>query len=128
MLVLSDDIDASRDFYRDVVGMEVGARPPLAFPGYWLYAGREPCLHIAERAVYTSHSASDRARRPRGRRARRRRRPLAFAADDYDGVLGRLTSHGIAPVPNIVPGVQRQLFFDDPNGVRVEVNFALDPS
>lgn len=128
VLVLSDDIDASRDFYRDVVGMEEGARPPLEFPGHWLYAGPVPCLHIAERAAYTSHSATLGLAVPADGSPGGAVDHLAFAADDYDGVLGRLTSHGIAPVPNLVRGVQRQLFFDDPNGVRVELNFALDPS
>jgi catechol 2,3-dioxygenase-like lactoylglutathione lyase family enzyme len=35
VLVLSDDIDRTRDFYCDVVGLEVGERPPLEFPGDW---------------------------------------------------------------------------------------------
>ncbi len=128
VLVLTDDIDASRDFYRDVVGMSEGARPPLAFPGHWLYAGRVPCLHIADRVSYAAHSAT------LGLAVRADGRPggavdhLAFSADDYDGVVDRLAHHGLTPVPNLVPGVQRQLFFDDPNGVRVELNFALDPS
>ena len=49
VLVLSDDIDGSRDFYCATVGVTVGERPPLPFPGYWLYAGGRPCLHIADR-------------------------------------------------------------------------------
>ena len=39
VLVLSDDIEATREFYCQVVGLRVGERPPLEFPGYWLYAG-----------------------------------------------------------------------------------------
>ncbi|MGA9635595.1 MAG: VOC family protein, partial [Solirubrobacterales bacterium] len=58
VLVLTDDIDASRDFYRDALGLEVGDRPPLEFPGYWLYAEGVPCVHVAERAAYTAHSAT----------------------------------------------------------------------
>lgn len=125
VLVLSDDIDHCRDFYRDVVGMAEGARPPLEFPGHWLYAGQVPCLHIAERTAYTTHCAG------LGLAVRADGRPggavdhLAFAADEYDEVTRRLASRGVEPVTNLVPGVQRQLFFDDPNGVRVELNFAL---
>jgi catechol 2,3-dioxygenase-like lactoylglutathione lyase family enzyme len=125
VLVLSDDIDATRDFYRDVVGLEVGSRPPLEFPGYWLYAGPVPCLHVADRAAYRVHSATlglDVA--PQGEPGG----PidhLAFAADQYESFLEKLQERGIVAVPNTVPGVQRQLFIDDPNGVRVELNFAL---
>ncbi|MGH2860650.1 MAG: VOC family protein [Solirubrobacteraceae bacterium] len=65
VLVLSDDVDATRDFYRDVVGLRVGPRPPLGFPGHWLYRagpgdgdpGRA-CLHVAERSAYLAHAAS----------------------------------------------------------------------
>ena len=49
---------------------------------------------------------------------------MAFAAEDYETVLARLERLGIDAVPNTVPGVQRQLFIDDPNGVRLELNFA----
>ena len=57
VLVLSDDIDATRDFYCAVVGLTVGERPPLAFPGYWLYAGATACVHVAERRPYAAHAA-----------------------------------------------------------------------
>ncbi len=46
-LVLCDDVDHTRDFYRDVLGLRDGFRPDLGFPGYWLYAGDVPCIHIA---------------------------------------------------------------------------------
>ena len=51
-LVLSDDIDATRDFYCDVLGMREGFRPKLDFPGYWLYVGGVPSIHIAEWKSY----------------------------------------------------------------------------
>ena len=44
-LVLTDDIEATRDFYRDALGLTVGPRPPLSFAGYWLYAGGARELH-----------------------------------------------------------------------------------
>ena len=34
-LVLTDDLEGTRAFYCDALGFEVGARPPLEFPGYW---------------------------------------------------------------------------------------------
>jgi hypothetical protein len=71
-LVLTDDIESTRRFYCDVVGLRVGERPPLAFPGYWLYAGATPCLHIAERGPYSAHAAAmgPASRRLRPARAR----------------------------------------------------------
>ena len=55
-LVLTADIEATRDFYCRALGMQVGFRPPLEFPGYWLYVGDTPCIHIAEWQTYTAHS------------------------------------------------------------------------
>jgi catechol 2,3-dioxygenase-like lactoylglutathione lyase family enzyme len=35
--VQTNDLEATRDFYRDVLGLTEGFRPNLDFPGYWLY-------------------------------------------------------------------------------------------
>ncbi len=40
------DLEATKDFYTDIVGLEVGDRPPLAFDGYWLYCGGVPTVHL----------------------------------------------------------------------------------
>jgi catechol 2,3-dioxygenase-like lactoylglutathione lyase family enzyme len=121
VLVLSDDIDASRDFYRDAVGMTVGERPPLPFPGYWLYLDGKPCLHIADRERYAAQ-----ARRAGLRAPTRVHGPIdhvAFAANDYAAAAERLERGGIEAVSNSVPEAgMRQLFFNDPDGVRIEVN------
>jgi catechol 2,3-dioxygenase-like lactoylglutathione lyase family enzyme len=48
---------------------------------------------------------------------------LAFAGDDHKEAVARLERNGIEPRHNTVPGVgMRQLFFEDPNGVKIEVN------
>jgi catechol 2,3-dioxygenase-like lactoylglutathione lyase family enzyme len=119
VLVLSDDIDGSRDFYCATVGVTVGERPPLPFPGYWLYAGGRPCLHIADRAIYNDH-----ARRSGLRVAGTPSVDhVAFAATDYDEAAARLARGGVEAVRNEIPEAGlRQLFFDGPDGVRIEVN------
>ena len=40
------DLEATKNFYTDVVGLTVGDRPPLNFPGYWLYCGDVPTVHL----------------------------------------------------------------------------------
>jgi catechol 2,3-dioxygenase-like lactoylglutathione lyase family enzyme len=123
--VLSDDIDAARDFYECAVGLRTGDRPPLQFAGYWLYAGDAPCLHIADRAAYEAH-AEMLGLTVAGPRGRSRSGPvdhIAFNAADYAAVSERLARAGVDPVRNDVPcGGPRQLFFDDPDGLRVEIN------
>jgi catechol 2,3-dioxygenase-like lactoylglutathione lyase family enzyme len=124
LLVLSDDIEATRDFYRDVLGMREGERPPLEFPGYWLYLGDDPCLHVAERSAYAAHASTlgleVGASATSGGGAIDH---VAFVADDYEEISARLRRGGIEAVENAVPAAGlRQLFVEDPNGVRVEIN------
>jgi catechol 2,3-dioxygenase-like lactoylglutathione lyase family enzyme len=117
-LVLTDDVEATKAFYCEVLGFEAGPRPDLPFPGYWLYLEGVPCLHVAERAAYEAQLERMGLRRADGTVDH-----LAFAAEDHDALAARLEAAGIPAVANDVPAAGlRQLFFDDPNGVRVELN------
>ena len=40
------DLERAKNFYCDVLGLENGDRPPLGFPGYWLYSGGIPTVHL----------------------------------------------------------------------------------
>jgi catechol 2,3-dioxygenase-like lactoylglutathione lyase family enzyme len=121
MLVPTDDLEMTKAFYCDVLGFEVGERPPLEFPGYWLYLDGVACVHVAERAAYEAHAA----------RLGLSATPapidhVAFAAEGYEQLAERLDAGGIEAVANAAPGAGlRQLFFSDPNGVRIELNFQL---
>jgi catechol 2,3-dioxygenase-like lactoylglutathione lyase family enzyme len=123
VLVLTSDLERAREFYERGLGLRVGERPPLEFTGYWLYAGDTPCLHIADRASYRAHAQTLGLDVPEAPQPPGPVDHIAFAARDYDDVDGRLADLGIAPIRNDVPGGgPRQLFFDDPDGVRVEIN------
>jgi catechol 2,3-dioxygenase-like lactoylglutathione lyase family enzyme len=115
VLVLTDDLDATKAFYCDVLGLEVGERPMLPFPGYWLYADSVACVHVAERASYDAHASS------MGLPAKAS--PVdhvAFEAHGYDVLRERLEAAGVDVTSNrSAAGVQ--LFFDDPNGARIEL-------
>ena len=122
-LVLTDDLEATRDFYCQVLGLQVGFRPPLGFPGYWLYLGDVPCIHLAEWRTYTAHSNG------RGIPVSGRAEGtgpvdhIAFNATDYDEILERVQRHGVPVKGNIAsPNGLRQLFLMDPNGVKIEIN------
>jgi catechol 2,3-dioxygenase-like lactoylglutathione lyase family enzyme len=123
VLVLTEDIDRTRDFYRDALGLEVGERPPLEFPGYWLYAEGVPCVHVADRAAYTAHSAGTGIPASPPAEGTGALDHLAFSGDDHDEAVARLERSGVEAKRNTVPGIgMRQLFFKDPNGVKIEIN------
>lgn len=123
-LVLSDDIHQTRDFYRDVLGMTEGFRPQLDFPGYWLYLGDVPCIHIAEWQSYAEWTR--RVGIPVSTRA-----PatgpvdhIAFNGSGIDEVRARLTQRGLPFRENAIDDIgMKQLFTRDPNGVPIEINF-----
>ena len=122
VLVLSDDIESTREFYCAVVGLNVGRRPPLEFPGYWLYAGDTPCVHLAERTAYVRHATSLGLTMD-GAAGRGPVDHIAFNASDYEAVAAKVEASGVPAVRNTVPaGGPRQFFLDDPNGVRIEIN------
>jgi catechol 2,3-dioxygenase-like lactoylglutathione lyase family enzyme len=128
VLVLSDDIEATRRFYCRVVGLRVGERPPLAFPGYWLYAGATPCVHVAERVAYLRHAASLGLPTTGGDRGPVSVDHIAFNAADVERLNEQLETTGVTAVHNTVPnGGPHQVFIEDPNGVRIEINVSSGP-
>lgn len=122
VLVLSDDVERTRDFYCDVLGLETGDRPPLEFPGYWLYAGATAVVHVADRRSYAAHAAGLGMSVPEQDPGVGPLDHVAFSADDYDAVMERVERNGLTAVTLAGPGRPRQVFVQDPNGVRVEIN------
>lgn len=122
-LVLTDDLDGTRNFYRDALGLREGARPPLGFPGYWLYLGEVPCIHIAEWNTYRAHSIAAGISVSAPAPGTGPLDHIAFNAADLGAVKAQLLAHRIAYSVNEVPGAGlTQLFLKDPNGVKIEIN------
>ena len=116
VLILADDIEATRKFYVDIIGLEDGYRPDFGFPGYWLYLGGSACIHLAARRGAASADAAEPASGCIDH--------IAFSAEDIEGARATLEDRGIAYRHRRVPGAPlQQLFIRDPNGVSVEINF-----
>lgn len=108
-------IEELRDFYVAAVGLTVGPRPPLHSFGVWLYAGKTDVLHLSEM---------------RPSEQRRRGSDLtfdhvAFHCTDEQRFRERLTTLGISYRRAVIPeSGASQLFFRDPAGNGVELNFS----
>ena len=109
--VVTDRLDETREFY-ERLGLTVGARPDFPVPGLWLYAGGHPVLHVV--AVHDM---------PVVRRGALDH--MAFFGADIVATLGTLKQHRIAyrllRLPR--PWSTWQVFFLDPNGAEVEIDF-----
>lgn len=112
--VLTDDVARTVDFYHDLMGLADGYRPDLGFPGAWLYAGAQAVLHIV------------------GGKPREALRPgvidhIAFTATGLPATLEKLTARGVHYACRQQTGTGLwQVFFFDPNGAKIEVDFAAD--
>jgi catechol 2,3-dioxygenase-like lactoylglutathione lyase family enzyme len=123
-LVISDDIEATRRFYCDALGMRVGFRPELEFDGYWLYVGDVPCIHIGERVSYARYLESMGIPMSSGEPGSGMVDHVAFNGTGFDDMLDRLRALGVDAHANYVDEIGlRQLFLLDPSGIKVELNF-----
>lgn len=110
--VLTSDLDRCKRFYMGVLGLSEGYRPPLAFPGAWLYSGSQAVLHvIAGRGLPAD---------PQGVIDH-----MAFTAVNLQATVDTLKQHGISYELRRQKGPETwQLFCYDPDGARVELDFA----
>jgi catechol 2,3-dioxygenase-like lactoylglutathione lyase family enzyme len=107
-------LDEMRDFYRDVVGLAVGPRPPFRMFGYWLYAGDLPVVHLYE-------AADDEVRDTAQVNTFDH---IAFSATDPDAVEARLNALNVPYRVTAVPATaMKQIFVEDPAGNSVELQF-----
>jgi catechol 2,3-dioxygenase-like lactoylglutathione lyase family enzyme len=114
--ITTSDLARSRSFYMDVLGLTEGDRPPLGFPGHWLYAGDRAILHLV---------GDDGAVKRGGRKANQQGFDhIALAARGMKDLAERLKARGVSFETRDVPGRPRkQIFFLDPDGVKVELQF-----
>lgn len=110
--VATGDLDRSRRFYTEVLGLHEGDRPPFSRPGAWMYIGDQPLLHIST-----------------GRTATTRRSDafdhVAFTATDIEATRATLKRHGVYFEEYAVPDRElHQLFLRDPDGVEIELQFS----
>jgi catechol 2,3-dioxygenase-like lactoylglutathione lyase family enzyme len=104
-------------FYRDVVGLTVGERPPFRRFGYWMYAGPRAVLHLGEASATEACESGVEGTFDHA----------SFACTNRPEFERRLASLGIEYRVARVPLTgQVQLFFHDPAGNGVELAFSSD--
>jgi catechol 2,3-dioxygenase-like lactoylglutathione lyase family enzyme len=108
-------LEATRAFYVEVLGLAAGARPPFTFPGYWLYCGDRPVVHLAGTLGSPDERPDDTGKLDH----------VAFQASGLGGMLAKLKALGIAYDQRTVPLLElHQVFLTDPNGLKIELNYA----
>lgn len=126
-LVAADDIDATRDWYARVLGMKSGPHPDFGFPVHWMYIGEVDVVHIGPSAKM----AGDIQRKYLGRTSQGSSEGtgaidhIAFRATGLRTMLEHLKREKIGFTQRRANGQALfQLFFHDPNGIKIELNYA----
>ena len=108
---MSKRVEASRNFYRDVLGFREVSRPNFDFPVHWLF-NYGIMIHV----IY-NEAAPD----PDGE-IQTRGDHLALHCENLDEVERLLNEHGVPYRKNIVPERNIvQIFCRDPDGHHVEI-------
>jgi catechol 2,3-dioxygenase-like lactoylglutathione lyase family enzyme len=127
LLVASDDIDACRDWYARVLGMKSGPHPDFGFPVHWMYLGDVDVVHIGPSAK----QAGDIQKKYLGRTSQDAGTGtgaldhIAFRATGLRPMLQHLRSENVPFSQRRANGQALfQLFLYDPNGIKIELNYA----
>ena len=129
--VRTTQLEASRRFYVDVLGLQEGFRPPFDFPGLWLYKGDDEAqfgvVHIIGIDPDAPQGLNDYLgdKNEVSLHGSAAIDHLAFLATDLPDMRRRLVDAGLAFRERTVPSIGlHQIFVEDPSGVTIELNYA----
>jgi catechol 2,3-dioxygenase-like lactoylglutathione lyase family enzyme len=125
-LLQTADMEKTRKWYVDVLGMRVGPNPDFKFPVFWLYIGDRDVVHVTEGGAQVSENrkryVGQESQATTGSGAVDH---IAFRATGLRGMIAHLESLGVDFKQRQVDdqGLY-QLFMFDPNGVKIELNYS----
>ncbi|MAF48829.1 MAG: VOC family protein [Rhodospirillales bacterium] len=106
------DVDRSVKFYERVLDLKDGPVPKSHRPLRWVYAGDQPIIHISQSGADKGDGAKD----------SEIFQHIAFRVTDIEAARERIENLGIEHRFNEIEQFQvRQIFFDDPDGVTIEL-------
>ena len=124
--IRTTDLDTTRNFYVEVLGLAEGYRPSFDFPGHWLYCGERAVVHLigidpdggqglvdflGDRSADNSSGAGALDH-------------IAFRATDLAGLKTKLETRDIECRERTIPDLDLHLvFIEDPNGITIELNY-----
>ena len=137
------DVEASRRFYTEIIGLKVGPRPPFDFPGVWLYKGEPPAdlynpennygmVHVMGVDRYNPQALIDYmggADPDTQKDSTGALDHIALAVTGRAVMLERCRRGNVGFFERTVPALGlHQVFVKDPSGVTIELNFPASES
>jgi catechol 2,3-dioxygenase-like lactoylglutathione lyase family enzyme len=123
-LLVAKNLERTRKFYEEVLGMELAERPDFGFPGYWLKIGDDICVHLASQDPNDTRDTFLLKKHPRGTTGSGSVDHIAFLAKDANEVRDRIQKHKVPMHFRSFPDAKLfQIFLKDPDDVTIELNF-----
>jgi len=119
--IICADLDASLDFYRDVLEMSIADRPlPKGFPraAIGCFTNGEWCLHFFQAGAEQSAQFATLPQRRTGVLMH-----VSLRAEGYVATRARWEARGV-PVREFTVGDRHLVQFLDPDGVEIELTFS----
>jgi catechol 2,3-dioxygenase-like lactoylglutathione lyase family enzyme len=125
-LLVAKDLERTRNFYQQVLGLDVADRPDFGFPGYWLKTGDNICVHLASQDPNEIRDQFLLKKHPKGTSGSGSVDHIAFLAKNAHEVRERIQKNDVEmhfrSFPDAKPPLF-QIFLKDPDDVTVELNF-----
>ena len=123
-LLVARNLERTKKFYQDVLGLQLAERPDFGFPGYWLSVNGEICVHLASQAPNKIRDTFLLKKHPKGTRGSGSVDHIAFLAQNPTEVRSRIQKHKVQMHFRSFPDAKLfQIFLKDPDDVTIELNF-----
>lgn len=105
-------LERLKSFYCELFGLNVGFRPAFRRNGFWLYFGENPIIHLTESGDHFHNEKKGYLDH------------IAFQSKGLKQLLTKLQTMKISYTVDSLKEVgMTQVFFNDPSGLGLEVNF-----